>query len=60
MEYLFIYALQLFDNLEVIGWFSLVLTLFIFVCFIVLGCMTGFQYENFKADNIRSGIKINK
>ena len=51
MEYLFIYALQLFDNLEVLGWFSWLLALVTFVCFIVLGCITGFQYENFKADS---------
>lgn len=50
MEYLFIYLLQVVDTIKLLGEACLFMAVIALIVILILGCLTGFQYENFKAD----------
>ena len=50
MEYLFIYLLQILYYIDIIKGVFLFLLIIGIISFIVLGFLTGFQYENHKQD----------
>ena len=51
MEYLFIYLLQIFYYIDIIKGMFLFLLIAGIVGFIILGFLTGFQYENHKKED---------
>ena len=51
MEYLFIYLLQLVDNLEWVTVILTVLTIFFVSAYIGWGCSTDFQFENYEGNS---------
>lgn len=50
MDYLFIYLLQMFDNIYALDFVCWLLVLVAFIILLVLGFLTGFQYEEYKSD----------
>ena len=50
MDYLFIYLLQMFDSISELNFLCWLLVVLAFIVLLVLGFLTGFQYEEYKSN----------